>query len=264
MRRTHLLKWLALLSALVALAASGCGGKFTRVTGQVVENGQPRSLHEGESVQVDFKTAEQSGAVYRPVSKSRQKAALEFLADNAIDTPSWLVPEDVVERIGPPVGAASLSTRQANIVTQLLDARRLARLADSELIGEDTYSVGEYMGDLRRAVWGPPGTGASPDANRRMLHRVYLERLDALISPPPAPAAGGPGGGGPPGQAPQPLLAMPNVPRTDLPALARSQVRAIRDDARRAAAAAPAGVVRSHWLDIADRADQILEPRRGR
>jgi len=215
-------------------------------------------------VQVDFKTAEQSGAVYRPVSKSRQKAALEFLADNAIDTPSWLVPEDVVERIGPPVGAASLSTRQANIVTQLLDARRLARLADSELIGEDTYSVGEYMGDLRRAVWGPPGTGASPDANRRMLHRVYLERLDALISPPPAPAAGGPGGGGPPGQAPQPLLAMPNVPRTDLPALARSQVRAIRDDARRAAAAAPAGVVRSHWLDIADRADQILEPRRGR
>ena len=214
-------------------------------------------------VQVDFKTAEQSGAVYRPVSKARQKAALEFLADNAIDTPSWLVPEDVVERIGPPVGAASLGTRQANVVTQLLDSRRLARLADSELLADDTYSVSEYMTDLRRAVWGMPGTGANPDANRRMLHRVYLERLDALISPPPAPTAAGPGGG-PPGQAPRPLLAAPSVPRTDLPALARSQVRSIRDDARRAAASAPAGVVRSHWLDIADRADQILEPRRAR
>ena len=214
-------------------------------------------------VHVDFKTAEQSGAVYRPVSKARQKAALDFLADNAIDTPSWLVPEDIVERIGPPVGAASLSTRQANIVAQFLDARRLARLADSDLLAEDTYSVSEYMTDVRRAVWGSPGSGASPDANRRMLHRVYLERLDALISPPtpPPPAAGQ---GGPPAQPPQPLLAAPNVPRTDLPALARSQVRSIRDDARRAAAAASTGVIRAHWLDVADRAEEILEPRRGR
>jgi hypothetical protein len=41
-------------------------------------------------------------------------------------------------------------------------------------------------------------------------------------------------------------------------------VRAIRDDARRAAAAAPAGIVKAHWQDIADRADDVLEPRRGR
>jgi len=215
-------------------------------------------------VHVDFKTAEQTGAVYRPVSKARQKAALDFLADNAIDTPSWLVPEDIVERIGPPVGPASLSTRQANVVAQVLDARRLARLADSELLAEDTYSLSEYMTDVRRAVWGTPGTGTSPDANRRMLHRVYLERLDALISPPTPPPPPAAGQGGPPAQPPQPLLAAPNVPRTDLPALARSQVRSIRDDARRAATGASTGVIRAHWLDIADRAEEILEPRRGR
>jgi hypothetical protein len=93
---------------------------------------------------------------------------------------------------------------------------------------------------------------------------VYLERLEALISPPAAPPAGaaaqGPGGGGPP-QAPPPLLGAPNVPRTDLPALARSQVRAIREDAHRAAGAAQAGLVKAHWQDIADRADEILDPR---
>ena len=77
------------------------------------------------------------------------------------------------------------------------------------------------------------------------------------------PGGGGPGGGGPP-QNPGPLLAAPNVPRSDLPALARSQVRAIREEARRAATTAPTGVVRAHWQDIADRADEILEPRRGR
>ena len=216
-------------------------------------------------VNVDFKTAEQSGPVYRVVPKAKQKAALQFLVDNAIRTPEWLAPDDILSRIGPQSGASSLSARQAAVVSQLLDARRLARLADSEsLDAANAYPLVDYLGDLRRAVWRTPGAGAAPDANRRTLQRVYLERLDVLIAPPappPAPAAQGPAG---PPPNPGPLLGAPNVPRTDLPALARSQVRSIRDDARRAAAAAPRGIVKAHWQDIADRADQILEPRRGR
>jgi hypothetical protein len=218
-------------------------------------------------VNVDFKTAEQSGPVYRPVPKAKQKAALQFLTDNAMRTPDWLAPEDILSRIGPPAGNAALASRQANIVAQLLDVRRLSRLSDSEALDEaNAYPLTEYLSDLRRAVWGTPGTGAAPDAGRRTIQRVYLERLDALISPPAPPAAApgqGGGGGGPP-QNPGPLLAAPNVARSDLPALARSQVRAIRDDARRAATSASAGIARAHWQDIADRADDILEPKRGR
>ena len=219
-------------------------------------------------VNVDYKTAEQTGPVYHPVPKAKQKAALQFLADNVMRTPDWLAPDDILSRIGPPTGAAAVATRQGNIVAQLLDTRRLSRLVDSETLdAPNAYSLTEYLGDLRRAVWGTPGFGAAPDASRRTIQRVYLERLDALISPPAPPAAGaagqGAGGGGPP-QNPGPLLATPNVPRSDLPALARSQVRGIREEARRAATTAPAGVVRAHWQDIADRADEILEPRRGR
>ena len=218
-------------------------------------------------VNVDFKTAEQSGPVYHPVAKAKQKAALQFLADNAMRTPDWLAPESILSRIGPPSGNGALATRQANIVAQLLDPRRLSRLTESEALDEaNAYPLTEYLGDLRRAVWTTPGNGTSPDASRRTIQRVYLERLDALISPPAPPAAGqgpGAGGGGPPPN-PGPLLGAPNVARSDLPALARSQVRGIREDARRAAATAPAGVARAHWQDIADRADEILEPKRSR
>jgi hypothetical protein len=218
-------------------------------------------------VNVDYKTADQSGPVYHVVPKAKQKAALQFLVDNAIRTPEWLAPDEILSRIGPQSGASSVSTRQSAVVSQLLDARRLARLADSERLDEaNAYPLVDYLGDLRRAVWGTPGSGAAPDPSRRMLQRVYLERLDVLISPPAPPAntgAQGQGAGGPPPN-PGPLLAAPNVPRTDLPALARSQVRSIREDARRAAAAAPGGMAKAHWQDIADRADQILEPRRGR
>jgi hypothetical protein len=50
------------------------------------------------------------------------------------------------------------------------------------------------------------------------------------------------------------------VPRSDLPALARSQLRAIQADARRAAGTTPAGVVRAHWQDVADRVERVLRP----
>ena len=214
-------------------------------------------------VNVDFKTAEQAGPVYRPVPKAKQKAALQFLADNVMHTPDWLAPEEILSRIGPPTGNAALAARQGNIVAQLLDARRLSRLIESESLDEtNAYPVTEYLTDLRRAVWGTPSTGPAPDASRRTIQRVYLERLDALINP-PAPAAGAGqafGGGGAPQQI-GPLLAAPNVPRSDLPALARSQVRAVREDARRAAASATGSMARAHWQAVADRADKIHEPR---
>ena len=206
-------------------------------------------------VYVDNKTADQSGAVYRGVPRDRQRAALDFLSDNVFRTPAWLAPADIVSRLGPPSGATSLVARQANVVTALLNAGRLGRLADSEALAAGSYSVTEYLADVKRAVWGAPGAAIELDAGRRTMHRVYLERLEALIPPPPAPAPGGPAG-------PQgPFLGAPNVPRSDFPALARSQVRAIRDQARAAALAAPAGIARAHWQDIVDRAERILEPK---
>jgi hypothetical protein len=87
---------------------------------------------------------------------------------------------------------------------------------------------------------------------------VYLERMAALLDP-PAPAATGGGAASP---LPSPLLATPNVSRSDVPALVRSQLKSIRDQARRDASLAEAGsTTRAHWQDVADRIDLILDPR---
>ncbi len=131
-------------------------------------------------VNIDFKTADQKGPVYHIVPKAKQKAALAFLAENVFATPAWLAPEDIASRIGP----SALATRQAGVVTQLLDARRLGRLAESvEMDPANAYPPTEYLEDLRRGVWGAPSGNANPDANRRMMQRVYLERLAAIVNP---------------------------------------------------------------------------------
>jgi hypothetical protein len=215
-------------------------------------------------VNVDNKTADQSGAVYRVVPKAKQKAALAFLTENVLKSPDWLAPAGIMSRLGPPTGASSLVNRQANVITALLNTGRLGRLADSEVLEPaNAYPLAEYLADVKRAVWGTAAAPPELDAGRRTMHRVYLERLEALISPPAAPA--GPPGAPPAGPPapPRPFLGAPNVPRSDFPALARAQVRSIREQARAAASAAAAGsVARAHWQDIVDRADGILDPGR--
>ncbi len=204
-------------------------------------------------VHVDPKSTEQAGVVYRAVPKSEQKRALAFLATNAISTPEWLVPAEITSRIGP----VSIAGAQAGVVNQLLDPRRLDRVALSARMDPVTgYELPEFLGDLRRAVW----TGVAPDDNRRLLQRVYVDRLEAIVAPPAPPASGT--GGQAARTPPSPLVAPINVQRSDLPALARSELRAIRAQAQTSVSSARAGVQRAHWQDIVARVDRILEPRK--
>jgi hypothetical protein len=55
-----------LVATLASAALAGCGNSnLVRVTGQVVENGQEYRLAEGETIQIDFSTADQA---YPPLS----------------------------------------------------------------------------------------------------------------------------------------------------------------------------------------------------
>ena len=207
---------------------------------------------------IETKSTEQPGAVYRPVPRRQQERALAFLAANAIATPAWLAPPSVTSRIGP----VSVANAQAGVVNQLLDPRRMERVAlSAQMDPQNGYPLAAYLTDLRQAVW----NGSAPDEGRRVVQRAYLERLGAIGSPPPAPAGlggpGGPGGGGgPAGPPPSPLVAPLNLQRTDIPALARAELRAIRAQAV-GAASGTSGVQRAHWQDVVARIDRILEPR---
>ena len=209
-------------------------------------------------VEVDFKTTDQAGPVYRVVPRARQAGAVRFLEQQLFTTPTWLAPPEIMARVGPT--ATTPLAIQSGVFLQLLDVRRLGRMAESTTLDPAAaYPVAAYLQDLRTALWG--GAGALPDANRRALQRVHVERLDALLNPAPAPA-GAAGAGAPP--TVPPLLALPNVPRSDLPALARAEARAIRLLATTRARTASPGVMQAHWNDVVARVDDLLEPKPGR
>ncbi len=196
-------------------------------------------------VHVDLQTGESTEPVYTVIPKARQKAALQFLSDNVMTTPTWLQPDALIQRIGP---NTVLASRQAGLVARLLDPARLGRLSDAERYDpSNAYPLTEYLADLKRAMW----SGAQPDANRRQLQRVYLQRLEGMITPPE-------GGGG--GRS-VPFVTAPSLMQSDLPALARMQLREIQRDARAMMQSAGNTTARAHWSDISDRISAMLEPK---
>lgn len=203
-------------------------------------------------MQVDAKVSDQAGPVWQVVPVARQREALRFLTAQVFDTPAWLVPSAITSRIGPVnSGMGALATRQAAVLSSLTQPARLDRMSQSAALQPGVgYEVAGFLGELTTAVL---GSGA-PDANRRQLHRAYVERLEALVNP-PAPAAlpaGVPAGFGGPSV---------NVRRSDISAAARAQLRAVQGAARTNAAAATGPMVRAHWLDLADRIQRVLSPR---
>jgi hypothetical protein len=206
-------------------------------------------------VHVDLKTADQAGAVFTVVPKARQKQALAFLNEHVFVTPDWLQPASIAALIGP----SALPARQAAVLNNLMSNARLGRLAEIEKFDPlQAYPVAEYMTDVKQNIWNT-APGLTPDANRRALQRAYVARLGAIVSPPPAPA---PAAGAAPAAAPAPpapFMAPVVLAQSDLPALARAQLRAIQAQARTAGTAAVNPVMKAHWMDIVDRIAEILD-----
>src|SRR5262249_8997734 len=157
--------------------------------------------------------------------------------------------------------------RQVNVLNSLLSNARLGRLQEIEKFdAANAYPLAEFMGDVKRLIWNSP-QATTPDANRRTLQRAYVTRLGTIVNPPPAPPAptGGANAAPPPATPPpppRPFLAPLVLSQSDLPALARAQLRTIQVQARTAAGTTTNAVLKAHWSDIADRVSEILEPKK--
>ena len=197
----------------------------------------------------------QPGARFTPLPKSRQKEAMRFLADNALQTPSFLIDREVRGRLGPVGEIDRVQRAQASIINTVLSDGRMTRLVEFTAMAPDkanAYSLGEMLGDLRHGVWTEIYAGAPRiDAYRRALQRSYLETIDRKINP---PADAGQGGGfqfGP--QGPPPLTG-------EIQTMLRGELRDL--DRELAAASGRAGDrdTRLHIEGARSQIREILDP----
>ncbi|MES2777217.1 MAG: zinc-dependent metalloprotease [Bacteroidota bacterium] len=154
-------------------------GQFRRYIGHVCYN--------FGGVYETLKKNNQAGAVYEYVSKATQKEAADFISKQVFTTPTWLINKDVTDKTNINPITTILTTQEAALFRMLSTATMNKMLNAEAAIGTQAYTVTDLLGDLKQSVFTELTTKKPIDVYRRNLQKSYVERLNAIISPAPAP-----------------------------------------------------------------------------
>lgn len=211
-------------------------------------------------VETQVKYGSQPGAVFTPVSGTRQRAAVKFLNQNAFATPTFFLRPEILDRIEDVGALATINAAQARVLATLLNDGRLSRLIEIEATPghpADLYSLADYLADIRHGIWSElDGSSVRIDAFRRALQHSYLDDVRAKINPlAPVPAAAGGGRGGPPpGAGGGPGL-------TDARAMLRMELKTLDGAVVAAQKKAADAETRAHLAEVHHEIGDILNPK---
>jgi len=202
------------------------------------------------------KTYEQDGVVYEPVPAARQQEAMDFLVAEGLQTPTWMLEQDVLRRIEHAGSVERIRDAQENILEMMLDPRRMARIVEVEALASsgDAYGLNAMLTDLREGVWTEVQQGGDVDPFRRNLQRGYLEQMNTLMSEtvetPEIPDA----------YRDYIQLTLVTLAQSDIRAAVRSELNTLRGDVQRALSRGANDATATHYEDILVRIDMILDP----
>ncbi|HSG47175.1 MAG TPA: zinc-dependent metalloprotease [Longimicrobiales bacterium] len=194
-----------------------------------------------------------TGPRFEPVSEARQREAMAFLAENAFEVPEMFLDEDILWRIEARGAVDRIRSAQTSLFGTLLQPAKLNTLVEYEaLTGGRTYTLGEYMGDMREAVWSELGDrSVRIDIYRRNLQRAFLDRVNTELNPSERDLQ----------QEEAMARFQPRPPRwgNDVRAMLRAELRAIDRMAQQALGRVANDMTRVHLEDVRAEIAKILE-----
>ncbi len=194
-----------------------------------------------------------TGARFEPVAEERQAEAMAFLSENAFQVPEMFLDEEILWRIEANGAVGRIRNAQTGLFGTLLAPAKLNTLVEYEaLTGGDTYTLSDYMSDMRAAIWTELERG-SVDVNiyRRNLQRAFLDRVGTELNPDERTLE----------QERRFAAFIPRPPRwgNDVRAMLREELRTIDRMAERAERNAANAMTRVHLRDVRSEIEKILE-----
>lgn len=127
------------------------------------------------------KKPSQSGNIYVPVSKSRQKESLNWLLANVFETPNWLLDKNILNKVDETGYTDKLSRYQNRILGTLLNYNTLNRMIEAEIIQDNFYAASELIGDIRKGIFSETNSTKNVDLQRRILQKSFINRMASLM-----------------------------------------------------------------------------------
>jgi hypothetical protein len=177
--------------------------------------------------------------VFAPVASDEQRKAVKFLNEHAFHVPKEVINPEIMLRLESSGVADRVLSSQRSVLNALIQEARIKRMAEQvNRDGKDgCYTPAEMLADVRKGIWSElDGESVAIDLYRRNLQRAYVEHLSAFVNNP--------------------------APASDLPALARNELRALEKRISELGEDKIAdGTTAAHLQDTRARIEQTLDPR---
>ncbi|WP_116105456.1 zinc-dependent metalloprotease [Lewinella sp. IMCC34191] len=181
-----------------------------------------------------LRTTDEKGDTYTHLDRKEQERAMAFLNEEVFGSPEWLMPRRIVANIGAEGIVDRMASLQQRQLDNLLREDRLERMIENETMnGDAAYTATDMLEQLRRGVWQEALAGREINVYRRNLQRAQVDRLRQLMED--------------------------NTENpSDIGALARAELSAIRRLSERASGRYRDGIVKYHLQEIAATIDDAL------
>jgi len=127
-------------------------------------------------------TYDTEGETFITVPKATQKEAVVFLNNQLFKTPTWLLDQNILNKIKPESGVEAIKSLQEYALTSLFAGDRAVRLMETG-ISSKYFTLDDLFSELENGIWSEVKMGQSIDMYRRNLQKVYAEKLIALLKP---------------------------------------------------------------------------------
>jgi Met-zincin/Domain of unknown function (DUF5117)/Domain of unknown function (DUF5118) len=203
-----------------------------------------------------FSVAEQNEPVYEITPKARQKEAVAFLNKQIFETPNWLIDRELWNKFNNPISNDPIMTAQDAVLSGLISTTKLGRLqlASNRFGADKAYNAMELLNDVQTGIFSELNSKKTIDQYRRLLQLSYVDKLVDILNPPSTAGLtiitiGGRGG------------ASIDINKSDIPAIVRAQLAALRTQINTAAAGFGDKLSKVHLQDLAERIKQGLDPK---
>ena len=201
-------------------------GQFTRYVGHVSSN-------IGGVYEYD-KTFGQEGAVYSSVPKEKQQRAVAFLNNQVFKTPTWLINQDILNKIQGSGLLDRIKGVQTYGLKNALSESRQKRLIESHTLNPLGYGLTDLYAELKAGVFAEIYTGSSIDPFRRNLQKVFV---DAMLN----------------------QLSGNVSSTTDIQSLTLYTLKELQKDLEKAAKKQSDTLTKAHLEDLANRLEKVEE-----
>jgi hypothetical protein len=185
------------------------------------------------------KTSDEEGAVFIPLDRERQAAAVKWLNTNVFATPKWLLNQDILSRIESNSATERIGNLQKQSIDRIFDIERLKRMMETATRDQNNYTILSLFEDTRRGgIFTDLYTPQASDIFQRNLQRTYLEKLVELMK-----------------------STENGVPMTEIPAVARYELTQLQSDLNNALSSNKRlnTAQRIHYQDIVARIEAAME-----